>query len=329
MTYYNKYLKYKYKYLELKNQLGGLQEDEYKEYDKKLKEHNNELIKYEKDFEYYQNKFEENNITNSELLLFLIQFINEQDGVKNIIKNNSSYINTIDKSDINTTTIEFKKMLNDVIQWLLFNYDKDFFNVIINILINIVYKFNFDKNSSGAYIQSDNTKLNIIIYTIIDVIIKLKNDNIKLTEIINNNKSLKISDPKLDQHQKNNINNIILLKIILKIIFNNLLVIVNFLLTINENYNKNKGIILSKNIILCVLHKILNMNISQNDEIKKLISEIIIDTNQFTNYKDLKFYNNLVKYFNKVFSILKCSTVILENTIQSTGSAIKNFFIKQ
>ena len=332
MTYYNQYQNYNYKYLKLKIQLGGIkqedkikQENEFKAYDIKSIEHEKELIKYDKEFDNYQKKLIDNSILNSELLLFIINFISEQEGIQKIVKKNSKYINTIDNLEINTKTKEFKILLNDIIQWLLFNYDKEFFNILINLLINILYKFNFDKNINGAYIQSDNTKLNIIIYTIIDVIDKLKNESIKLDAVINTNITLKTTNQKLNEKKKNNNNNIILLQILLKLIVNNLLIISNFLLTINENYNKNKGIVLSKNIILCILHKILIMDIAQNEEIKKLISEIIINTTQFTNYKDQQFYINLIKYVNKVFSILKCSTVILENTIQSTGNTLKHF----
>jgi hypothetical protein len=318
MNDYKKYLKYKYKYIKLKKQLAGFNEPNQsgnieliKVFDKdKDKEQQEQLKKYESEFNKYEKKIIENTISNSNLLIFIIKFISEKDVLQSIILHNREYIDNIDINAIDYSDMKFKILLNEVIQWLIFDYDKDFFNIIINIITNIIYKFNFDKSDkTNTYIQNDNTKLNIIIFTIIDIITKLKEDNEKIS-VIKNTVTV------------NNNNNIILLQILIKVITYNLTSISYFLLSINENYNKNKGVIVSKNVILCLLQNILNLDISTNKKVKEIIGRVIKDHTKFKNYKDPEFYKNIIEVLYELFGILKCSKVITDNSLTYLGKVL-------
>lgn len=84
-------------------------------------------------------KIEQHKIENVEIILFLIDFLNKPE-LKNIVLVNFKFINGIDLENnasqtFNfTTNPEFRKLVDDVIQWFLLDYNKQFANSILGII---------------------------------------------------------------------------------------------------------------------------------------------------------------------------------------------------
>ena len=275
-NFYYKYLKYKKKYYNLKKISGG----------------SNKIDKV-KD---YQIKIDENYISNSNILLFIIKFICYKKNLQNIIINNYEYINSISNFNFKFESLKFKKLFDNLLQWILFEYDKKFFNMIINILINIFSNFNFNENHN----ISDNN-LSILIFGIIDEIDLLKNQKNK------------------DNNTKNNI---ILLQILLRIIVFKYLDVFYFISNFLLKFKEKENIVLSKEIIICLLEKIKLFEVSKNIKIREIITKIILNTNEYTNYKNPNFYFNLIEILIQVFSIFECSYLIGYNIVKKK----KNYF---
>jgi hypothetical protein len=83
-------------------------------------------------------KFDKFHISNLEIIFFIMEFLNKSD-LKNILLSHHHFINTIQEQKLDfKQNQEFRLFVNNIIQWFLLDYDKDFFNAILEIIKNTI-----------------------------------------------------------------------------------------------------------------------------------------------------------------------------------------------
>lgn len=195
----------------------------------------------------YRAIYIKNDINNIEMLSFVIGLLSTPDFKAKVIDKNSVYLNQITGENIGTSfdyfgNQEFRIFINDAIQWLLLDYNQDFFNSVLTVLINSFQRPDF---------LTDNDPFNVILFEL-DKTITLK---------INQN----------TENKKEMNDNIVLLKIILEV-----------LTTIPNLSNTLKGIFQNKDTIkilnqysksiICILQKLITMDIKTNTNVRNLIT---------------------------------------------------------
>jgi hypothetical protein len=236
----------------------------------------------------YRAKYIENDITNIEILAFLIQLLNMPDFKEKIIIKNQEYLNSITSENIGASfhygeNKKYRNFLNDVIQWFLLDYNQDFFNSILDVLLKCF--------ENPIFLNEETDSFDILLFEL-----NQKIDNKKL-------ESSKIQDTNIN-------NNITLLKLILEVLTTipNLVIVVSDIL-------KNQKIVLqnySKSII-CIITFLIKQDIKNNEKIRNLIK------NYFSNL-NLDIKGIITPALSLVGS---CTTTVASNVI---GNAMRSWW---
>lgn len=196
----------------------------------------------------YRTTYPKNNITNIEMLMFIIGLLGNTDFKSKVIDKNAGYLNGITSDTIGTSFHYFDKQdyrvfLNDVIQWLLLDYNKDFFNSVLTVLSN-----SFER----TYFFTNKDPFNVILFELDNTITQKTNDNATVNNVEINN-------------------NIVLLKIILEV----LTTIPNLSIALKSYFQHEDNIKVLKEYlttIKCILKKLITMDIKNDTRVRELIS---------------------------------------------------------
>ena len=186
-------------------------------------------------------KYDKYYIENTEIILFLIDFLSKTD-LKTILVIHHKFINSIDPSK----PIDFKEnkelraFVNDMVQWFLLDYDKQFSNALLEIVKNTLENPNFlNKNVDS------NQRYNVLLDSVYNMI---------------------------DQYSKSDdINIFMLLEIILRAL--QMPNIKDKIMTIL--ISQEASLISFKKTILCLLDFLIKDDLFHNEEIRKLVKEFI------------------------------------------------------
>jgi len=196
----------------------------------------------------YRTTYLTNDITNIEMLMFIIGLLGNTDFKSKVIDKNAGYLNGITSDTIGTAfhyTVkkDYRVFLNHVIQWLLLDYNQDFFNSVLTVLINSFERPDFLTNKDP---------FNVILFELDSTITKKINDNATVNNVEINN-------------------NIILLKIILEV----LTTIPNLSIALKSYFQNADNIKILKEYltsIKCILKKLITMDIKHDTRVRQLIS---------------------------------------------------------
>lgn len=196
----------------------------------------------------YRTTYPKNDITNIEMLMFIIGLLGNTDFKSKVIDKNAGYLNGITSDTIGTAfhyTVDthYRVFLNDVIQWLLLDYNKDFFNSVLTVLINSFERTDFFTNKDP---------FNVILFELDNTITQKTNDNATVNNVEINN-------------------NIVLLKIILEV----LTTIPNLSIALKSYFQNADNIKVLKDYlttIKCILNKLITMDIKNDTRVRELIS---------------------------------------------------------
>ena len=236
-----------------------------------------------------ESQFNNYDINNVEVLAFLIEFLNKPD-LKAIILSNYKFINSIGKTELDfSKNPEFRTFVNSITQWVLLDYNKNFFNSVLEIIKNALEDKLF---LSGNNIDWDQ-QFTILLSKFYDVI--------------------KLQDQNAD------IDNLALLEIIFKVlrgvpIFGLSFVkkedIIDFLKTQKDTINSFRP------TIICLLNYLIKNDLLHDPKIRELLKEII---EQLT-------FNNVYLWstFKKLSSVVtSCALTI---TSDATSVAAKSAY---
>ena len=196
----------------------------------------------------YRTTYPKNDITNIEMLMFIIGLLGNTDFKSKVIDKNAGYLNGITSDTIGTSFHYFDKQdyrvfLNYVIQWLLLDYNKDFFNSVLTVLSN-----SFER----TYFFTNKDPFNVILFELDNTITQKTNDNATVNNVEINN-------------------NIVLLKIILEV----LTTIPNLSIALKSYFQNAYNITILhhySNSIICILKTLITMDIKTNTNVRNLIS---------------------------------------------------------
>jgi hypothetical protein len=201
----------------------------------------------------YRDVYKKNDIDNIEILTFVVGLLNTPDFRNKVIIKNQNYLNNIKIESIGESfnysqNQSFRIFINDVIQWLLLDYNQDFFNSVLSVLLKCFKRPDF-LNSPDPF-------------------------NVLLEELDNT-----INQKILDNASVNDVNvenTIVLLKIILEVLttMSNVTIIVSELLI-----NQKNILIQYSSSIVCILEYLIKQDIKTNQGIRNLIQ------NYFKNLK--------------------------------------------
>jgi hypothetical protein len=204
----------------------------------------------------YRTTYPKNDITNIEMLMFIIGLLGNTDFKSKVIDKNAGYLNGITSDTIgtafhyNTVNTHYRVFLNDVIQWLLLDYNKDFFNSVLTVLSNSFERKDFLTNKDP---------FNVILFELDSTITKKINDNATVNNVEINN-------------------NIVLLKIILEV----LTTIPNLSIALKSYFQNADNITILhhySNSMICILKTLITMDIKTNTNVRNLISGYFSDQN--------------------------------------------------
>jgi len=203
----------------------------------------------------YRTTYLKNDITNIEMLMFIIGLLGNTDFKSKVIDKNAVYLNKITSDTIGTSfhyfdNKEYRIFLNDVIQWLLLDYNQDIFNSFLTVLINSFERPDFLTNKDP---------FNVILFELDSIITKKINDNVTVNKVEINN-------------------NIVLLKIILEV----LTTIPNLSNALKMYFQNAENIkILNQYLssIKCILKTLITMDIKTNTNVRNLITGYFSDQN--------------------------------------------------
>ena len=244
---------------------------------------------------------DEGEITNGEIIAFtLFSFIPEtgKSSFISIIDNNLDFVNNIHEEIKNntlnfSTNEQYRKFINDLLQWILFDYNPQFSTCMFQILYNTLN----DNNFLNDKVDID-TQYNILLINVNQMIIKKEEENTKLES----QNVIYIQNDRI----------ISLLRIFLRF------------LNIEENKKVIKEAITSqkttinsyKRSILCILKHLIDTNILQKDNVRILIGNLI---------KDMTVKNNLSNWTTIVKSgsdlIGNCGSTIATNAVSNAVSS--------
>jgi len=244
----------------------------------------------------YRAKYIENDITNIEILAFLIQLLNTTDFKEKIITKNQQYLNSITSENIGASfhyggNDKYRKFLNDVIQWFILDYNEDFFNNVLGVLLNCFKRPEFLLNNTDSF----------------DILLDELNKMINVKTAKNSN----TEDPKI----KENNNNIFLLKLILE-----LLTTIPALTKLVSDILINQKYILQQypQSIGCIINYLMKKDIRQNEGVRKLIKNLITQEKL-----------NILSAINTFAGIVECSWAVTKeasgNVAHKATTAVGNF----
>lgn len=181
-------------------------------------------------------------ITNTETIIFLIRFLSKE-GLEAIILSNYKFIDSLENLENTEEKLafdgnpEFRKIINDVIQWFLFDYNDQFSNVLLEIIKNTIGNTEFLNNPEQNY--------NILLLNVYNMIDKYNNtDQIEFFSLLEIFLRI-LRMPKVKE------------------------IIVSTIQT------QKTSLIQYKDSIVCLLDSIIKNDLLHKPEIRKLIQEII------------------------------------------------------
>lgn len=189
-----------------------------------------------------EKQLEENSISNTEILGFVVYLLLPKTDFINIINNNQHFIDTIESQELDfSKNQEYRKIINETVQWLLLDFDKHFLNSILLTLKNTF------SNPQFLNEQTDiNERYNVL----------LKNLIVTINEKTSANEDIII---------------IMLLKIVLRV-----LNMPNIKTTIIQQLQaQNQKITQFKNSIICILNYLIKIELANNEKMRLLIKELI------------------------------------------------------
>lgn len=227
-------------------------------------------------------KYDHFYIQNTEIILFLIDFISKTD-LKSILIAHHKFIDTIQDQKLDfKENKEFRAFINDIVQWFLLDYDKQFLNSLLEIVkntfenptflntnIDINQRYNVLLDNVYAMIEKENTKTNT-------------------------------------NHE--NINIFILLEIILRLL--RMPTIKQKIISIIQT--QEKSLISFKKTILCLLDFLIKEDLLHNEEIRNLLKEFIEELS----------YNNAYSWttFKKLMSLVKQCSLTITSDVSSIAA---------
>jgi hypothetical protein len=187
----------------------------------------------------YREIYKNNDIDNIEVLTFLVGLLNNPDFRNKVIMKNQNYLNSITSENIGESfnysqNQSYRIFINDIIQWLLLDYNQDFFNSVLDVLLKCFKRTDFLNNSDPF--------------------------NILLQELDN-----KINEKNMDT---GSVNTVTLLKIILEV----LTTIPSITISVSNLLTSQKEILLQySSSIICILNYLIQQDIKTNQGIRNLI----------------------------------------------------------
>ena len=227
-------------------------------------------------------KYDHFYIQNTEIILFLIDFISKTD-LKSILIAHHKFIDTIQDQKLDfKENKEFRAFINDIVQWFLLDYDKQFLNSLLEIIkntlenpiflntnIDIEQRYNVILDNVYAMIEKENTKTNT---------------------------------------NQENINIFILLEIILRLL--RMPTIKEKIISIIQT--QEKSLISFKKTIVCLLDFLIKEDLLHNEEIRNLLKEFIEELS----------YNNAYSWttFKKLMSLVKQCSFTITSDVSSIAA---------
>ena len=193
----------------------------------------------------YRGTYTENDISNIDMLLFVFKLLGNDSFRKRVIIPNANFLNSLTPDNFDTyfamTNASFRTFLNNLIQWLLLDYNQVFFNSVLMVLIRSFERSDFFNNPDP---------FNVILYEL-DVM---------------------ITENKVD------IDNTTLLKIILEVltVIPSLSMYFQMYFKNAENITRMKKYL---DTILCILKQLIQMDIHKNEAVRELITKFFSDKN--------------------------------------------------
>ena len=244
---------------------------------------------------------DEGEITNGEIIAFtLFSFIPEtgKSSFISIIDNNLDFVNNIHE-EIKNNTLNFstnepyRKFINDLGQWILFDYNPQFSTCMFQILYDTIN----DNNFLNDKVDTD-TQYNVLLKNVKQMILKKEEENTKLDA----QDVIYIQNDRI----------ISLLRIFLR-----MLNIPENKKEIMESISSQKANIISyKPSILCILKHLIESKALQKDNVRILIGNLI---------KDMTIKNNISSWISIVKSgsdlIGNCKTTIATNAVSTAVSS--------
>lgn len=186
-------------------------------------------------------KLDQYKISNVEVIFFLIDFLNKNN-LQNIILGHHIFINSIEDQKFEFDNPEFRKFISDLIQWFLLDYDQKFSNCILEIIKKTLENPQFlNKNALP------DEKYNILLLNIYDMILKNNNqDNLVIFVLL----QILLRALRMPQVKEAVITNI---------------------------QTQQDNLIEFKKVLVCLLDNIIKKDLLHNEEIRKLLREIIED----------------------------------------------------
>lgn len=192
-------------------------------------------------------KIKGHNIENVEVIAFLIDFLNRTE-FKNILFENFKFINGINENNLSQNfdfgnNPEFRKLLSDIIQWFILDYNKQFVNSILGIIKNTIIDPDFLNKNIDI-----NERYNVLLLNVCNMIDKFN-----------------------DTNSQENIDINALLRILLKVLtFNN--VKQNIMGIISAQGDTITSL---KNIIVCLLDNLMKTDLLHDEKIRGVLKEYI------------------------------------------------------
>uniref|UniRef100_A0A6C0CVA9 Uncharacterized protein n=1 Tax=viral metagenome TaxID=1070528 RepID=A0A6C0CVA9_9ZZZZ len=235
-------------------------------------------------------------ITYDTIFEYLIELLNRPDFKTKVFDKNKTFIHSISINNDNisesfnfSNNAEFRKFIDDLIQWLLLDYNPYIFNSLLTIIYNC-----FD---NPKFLDDDADSFEILFDNLQNMILQKMDENFNT----------------VDDDKKNEIN---------------LLILILYLLTIPSvttavsNFINNNKVVFQNNLsdIKCVINNIKKINIKNNTMVRKLLS------NYFESLKiDSSTINvtELVKLLGKFGDCIpRLLLHITGNIVTSTGKSI-------
>jgi len=236
-------------------------------------------------------------ITYDTIFEYLVELFNIPDFKTNVFDKNKKFIQSISINNDNipetfnyVNNVEFRKFIDDLVQWLLLDYNPYIFNTLLTVINNCFKNPKFlDDNADSFQILFDNLQIMIID--------KMKNENFNA----------------VDDDKKNEINLLILILY--------LLTIPSVTLAVSNFINNNK-VVFKNNLsdIICVINNITKIDIKKNIMVRKLI------TNYFESLKIERENINVKEVLILLGKFGECIPRLLlhvtGNYVTSTGKSI-------
>jgi hypothetical protein len=185
-------------------------------------------------------KLDQFQITNVEVIIFLIDFL-DKTNLKNIFLTHYKFINAIETEKlVFNENPEFRKFMNDIIQWFLLDYNQEFSNCLLEIIKKTIENAVFLNKTTNP-----DEKYNILLLNVYDMIVKY-----------NNNEDARFFS-------------------LLQILLRGLRMPKVKEMILSSLQPQEDNLIQYKNTIVCLLDNIIKNDLLHKEEIRQLIKQII------------------------------------------------------